>query len=281
MRTDYRNRPLVSGFPDLERLGVEWYAQHQETETDEAAKTADRLARLIGPPRGRPRLAVIGCGPRPAILRGLAARGYDAIGVEPLADAVGMAREYLAGVACVEIGAAESLPFEDESVEILILESVLEHVDSPTQSLVECFRVLKPGGVLYVSTTNRHAFSITGRNGEFRIPFYNWFPRLLKESYVFQHLHYRPELANFSPRPAVHWFSYTDLCREGRYAGFAQFYSLIDLLDESSPAVQHHLLRRVFLGLVKHNALMRSIALIQFGGSIFMLKRPSPSDNAP
>ena len=44
---------------------------------------------------------------------------------------------------------------------------------------------------------------------------------------MFHHLHYNPSLANFSLRPAVHWWTYADLCRAGREAGFAQFYTRI------------------------------------------------------
>ena len=55
-----------------------------------------------------------------------------------------------------------------------------------------------------MATTNRYRFSPTGSNDEFRVRFFNWFPRIVKESYVFQHLHFDPTLANYSPRPAVH-----------------------------------------------------------------------------
>ena len=49
---------------------------------------------------------------------------------------------------------------------------------------------------------------------------------------MFQMLHYEPQLANYNARPAVHWFSFPDLCRLGREAGFAQFYSPLDLIDD-------------------------------------------------
>jgi len=154
------------------------------------------------------------------------------------------------------------------------MQSLLEHMDAPARSLAEADRVLVTNGALHISTTNRWKFSFTGNNGEFRTRFYNWLPSIIKESYVFLHLHYQPSLANYSERPAVHWFSYPDLCKLGREAGFAKFYSWIDLVDEDSPIVAKSNLRRLLLNKVRYNPWLRSLALTQAGGSIFMLKRP-------
>lgn len=155
------------------------------------------------------------------------------------------------------------------------MESVLEHVDSPEKSLAECYRVLELGGALFVYTTNRWKFHWRGFNGEYQVPFFNWFPRIVQESYIFQALHYRPELANYNARPASHWFSYSDLCRLGRSAGFGQFYSMIDLVCMSHPMIAGKRLRRLLLNKIRYNPWLRALALTQSGGSIFMLKRPT------
>ena len=118
------------------------------------------------------------------------------------------AQEFLGAEGAVRQGVAEAIPLPDRSQDLVLFENVLEHVESPMASLKEIYRVLKAGGVAYVTTTNRFKFSLTGYNGEYRVPFFNWFPRAVKESYVFAHLHYRPQLANYSLRPAVHWFSF-------------------------------------------------------------------------
>jgi SAM-dependent methyltransferase len=46
----------------------------------------------------------------------------------------------------------EALPFEDESLDIVLCNHVLEHVNSPAQALQEMFRCLKPGGILIAQT---------------------------------------------------------------------------------------------------------------------------------
>ena len=47
------------------------------------------------------------------------------------------------------IATALDLPFADGSVDLVIMQGVLEHVPDATLSLGECIRVLKPGGKFY------------------------------------------------------------------------------------------------------------------------------------
>jgi hypothetical protein len=60
----------------------------------------------------------------------------------------------------------------------------------------------------------------------------------------------------------------------GREAGFAQFYSKLDLSKENDPAIQKRAASRMLYRYAKHYPWFRALALLQFGNSIFMLKRP-------
>jgi SAM-dependent methyltransferase len=186
---------------------------------------------------------------------------------------VDTALAFLDGRGTVLVGAAEQLPLADGSQNVVLFESVLEHVDSPIKTLNEAYRVLAAGGVAYVVTTNRLRFSPSGASGEFNVRFYNWLPRLVRESYVFEQLHFRPELANFTPRPAVHWFTYADLCELGRAASFAQFYSHVDLLRPDDATVKSTRWKRRLLERVQSTPWLRALALTQVGGTVIMWKR--------
>ena len=265
---------MSTGYPGLESAGVGYFANHQSEET----RTAELLAcigRLVNLSTAGKTVAVVGCGPKPVAVREWVEAGFDAVGIEPVVGSAAGAARFLGGRTRLGVGEVEALPLADRSQQFVIMDSVLEHVDSVPRALSECQRVLRPGGVLFVYTTNRWRFHLNGHNGEFRSPFFNWFPAAVKESYVFKHLHFDPKLANYSPRPAVHWFTYPGLCRAGREAGFAQFYSLLDLVDSGAPSVRRGHLRRPLLGLVRNRPWLRALALTQFGNSIFMLKRAS------
>lgn len=49
------------------------------------------------------------------------------------------------------LGDAASLPFEDNYIDVIIMNDAMEHVDNPLEVLNECHRVLKPGGRLYLN----------------------------------------------------------------------------------------------------------------------------------
>lgn len=269
----YENRRLSDGYPDLARMAAEYYFTHQEIH-ERVIETVACLGRLIDMSQGPRTVAVVGCGPNPASIAHLLSIGFDAVGVEPTPSSAETARQYLGDPTRVVEAGAESLPFAAGSQQVVVMESVLEHVDSPFHAASEAYRVLLPGGVLYIYTTNRLRFSPVGANGEFRVPFYNWLSPLLKESYVFHHLHYDPRLANYTTRPAVHWFTYAELCQLGRQAGFGQFYSPLDLLKPEDPSIRRSRLRQWLRPIAKRYPWLRAMALRQFGNAIFMWKRP-------
>ena len=271
----YAERKLAAGYPNLDQLAHEAFSHDvlsRLAETPQLQRLFTYLGRLVdlGEPKN---ILVLGCGPHPQPVQILANMGHKVVGVEPVQSFVETATHYLGDLASVNQGSAEDIPLPDSSQDVVLFESVLEHVDSIPHALEEIYRVLAPGGVLYLSTTNRHHFSLNGSNGEFNVPFYNWFPRLVKESYIFEHLHYRPELANYTERPAVHWLSFADLSSCGRDARFVKFYSIVDLMRPSDPSITKSWLRRILLPHIQSNPWLRSLALTQIGHGIFMTKR--------
>jgi ubiquinone/menaquinone biosynthesis C-methylase UbiE len=55
-------------------------------------------------------------------------------------------------------------PVETASIDLLVSDAVVEHVQDPDQYFAECQRVVKPGGVICIRTTNRWSYvSIAAR----------------------------------------------------------------------------------------------------------------------
>lgn len=268
----YRDRPLAELYPDLERLGAEYHARHHEEGPLFTPAVLECLPRIVAQAPDRSGL-VLGCGPRPRAMLAMADAGFRVVGIEPVSHNVAEAQRFVGARGEVLQGSAEDIPLAAGTQDFVLMESVLEHVDSPPRSLAEVYRVLRPGGVLYVYTTCRTKFHPRGFNGEYNVPFLNWFPAIVREAYVHHQQHFAPSLANFNARPAFHWYTYTELVRLGRYAGFAQFYSLIDVAGPDSIFVRGSALRRALLPRLRRHPWLRALALTQSGGSIFMVKR--------
>ena len=107
------------------------------------------------------------------------------------------------------VGWAQSLPFENEQFDVVLMPELLEHVSDWESCLLEAVRVLRPGGVLYVSTTN----ILCPVQQEFNLPLYSWYPPGIKRWCESKSLSTRPQWANHTRYPAVNWFSYFELRR--------------------------------------------------------------------
>lgn len=90
----------------------------------------------------RPRILDVGCGTG-ANLKMLAQFG-DAEGVDVSEDALDFCRAR--GLQNVRRGAAEELPYEDGSFDLVTALDVVEHLDDDVTGLKEMYRVLRPGG---------------------------------------------------------------------------------------------------------------------------------------
>jgi SAM-dependent methyltransferase len=106
------------------------------------------------PAKGR--VLEIGCGTGGITLH-LARAGFHAVGIDSLQYdpeilVAGNAYARRLGLpSCLEPADAASLPFVDGAFDAIVCFSVVEHLDDPLKALEEAIRVLKPGGVLFVS----------------------------------------------------------------------------------------------------------------------------------
>lgn len=171
----------------------------------------DRALQLIGGSRQRMeagplQVADIGCGTGTQA-RLWAELGHRVYGLDVNAPLIEIAerRARKAGLAIqFDVGSATELPYPDASMDVALLPELLEHVADWQGCLDEAIRILKPEGLLYVSTTNW----LCPLQDEFNLPLYSWYPGFLKRRYERLAVTSRPEIANYCKYPAVNWFSY-------------------------------------------------------------------------
>jgi ubiquinone/menaquinone biosynthesis C-methylase UbiE len=75
---------------------------------------------------------------------------------------------------------AMSLPFEENSIDIIVCNHVYEHVPEATRLMEEIYRILKKGGLCYFSAGNRYMIV----EGHYGLPFLSWLPNTLGHVYL-------------------------------------------------------------------------------------------------
>jgi len=114
------------------------------------------IARLRGKPPRQIRLLDVGCS-RGQFIAAAAELGFDAEGVEPAPQIAAAAR---ADGLKVHTGLLEEQRFPDTAFDAVTLFEVIEHLKEPCALLAECRRILRPGGVLALSTGNTASWTV-------------------------------------------------------------------------------------------------------------------------
>jgi 2-polyprenyl-6-hydroxyphenyl methylase/3-demethylubiquinone-9 3-methyltransferase len=164
------------------------------------------------------------------------------------------------------IGLATSMPWPDESADVCVALELLEHVADWRSCLNECIRILRPGGALYLTTTN-HLCPV---QAEFNLPLYSWYPASLKHRFERLAVTTRPDLANYAKYPAVNWFTYYGLRDTLAVSGFRCLdrFDMMNLAERGIPA-------RFIVGLMRSVPPLRGLAHVCTRGTrILALKRP-------
>lgn len=115
--------------------------------------TWPELARLYSANINRgARCLDVGCGDGNVSGRWLKAHGCDYVGVDISQHAVDQAE--MNGLSAVRIDDASALPFDAGSFDVAVCVEVVEHLFQPMGAMLEIHRILRPGGILMVTTPN-------------------------------------------------------------------------------------------------------------------------------
>jgi 2-polyprenyl-6-hydroxyphenyl methylase/3-demethylubiquinone-9 3-methyltransferase len=138
--------------------------------------------------------------------------GHRVVGVDINEPLVEIARKRAADKGLdvdFRIGTAVDLPLKDNSADVCVAEDLIEHVKDWESAVSEFVRILKPGGILWLTTTN----ALSPVQDEFNLKFFSWYPRFLKDHFIELAMTSRPELANHAKHPAYNWFTPYGLMR--------------------------------------------------------------------
>jgi SAM-dependent methyltransferase len=78
------------------------------------------------------------------------------VGVDPLAVSYGSLFPRWQRCASTVAAVGESLPFADESFDLVLCDNVVDHAESPRKIVGELVRILTPGGLLYFTVNIHH-----------------------------------------------------------------------------------------------------------------------------
>jgi 2-polyprenyl-6-hydroxyphenyl methylase/3-demethylubiquinone-9 3-methyltransferase len=258
MTTDDRRLPLAS---DVDHGSdpnfVAYYERASLSEETRARfeRVRDKVLALCarnGPRATCLRVADIGCGAgAQAALWAEAGHEVCGLDVNEALVAIAARRTAAAGLSIrLDVGTATALPYDDASMDVCLLPELLEHVEDWESCVREAARVLKPRGVLYLSTTN----VLCPVQQEFDLPLYSWYPRPLKRRYQRLAVTTRPDLVNHARYPAVHWFSFYGLRDHLSRLGF-ECLDRFDMIDASG----HGVLAGLALNAIKRVDLLRRL----------------------
>ena len=158
------------------------YDEYMEI-SDNWVKTFTRRLKQVAPYKSSGKALDIGCGPG-YFLTAAQKLGFDVYGLDPSDYIVAQAQKTWGDK--VQLGLIESADYAPESFDLVVAFDTFEHIYDPKKFLSAIHKVLKPGGVLAITTPNPTSLlsKISGKNWvSYKLPehvFY-WSPETIRK----------------------------------------------------------------------------------------------------
>ena len=79
---------------------------------------------------------------------------FHKYGIDVSQHAIARAKQILPHSKFAEVNVENSIPFKNNFFDIVTCNDVIEHLERPDAALIQIYKVLKPGGILYLTTPN-------------------------------------------------------------------------------------------------------------------------------
>jgi 2-polyprenyl-3-methyl-5-hydroxy-6-metoxy-1,4-benzoquinol methylase len=153
---------LNSTFSDIEiKEMYSYYSNCRQNFNSINAVRYKELLRKFGNMRSNNNILDIGCGIG-HFLNVASLNGWNAYGTEISEQACCIAKQKNKNIYCDEL---KNIKFQNGYFDVITMFEVLEHVENPSTLLEECQRVLRAGGILYLTTPNYQSLDrlLTGK----------------------------------------------------------------------------------------------------------------------
>jgi ubiquinone/menaquinone biosynthesis C-methylase UbiE len=110
----------------------------------------------------------------------LAADGAGAVGIDIDVPGITAAKERFGDRVAFVCTTGDTMPFPDESFDVVIFNHIYEHVVDPDAVMSEIHRVLKPTGVAYLGLGQKYQLV----EPHYKLPLLSWLPRSWGDRYV-------------------------------------------------------------------------------------------------
>jgi SAM-dependent methyltransferase len=165
----------------------------------------------------------------------------------------------------IELGNIEDADLGEGVYDIVVAASVFEHVEHWQDAIRGIYKALKPGGVLYFTSTNKFGLAETFCSHEYKFPFYGWLPDAWR--YRLRRSRQGDEIMELGID--FNQFTYPQLRRCFEEVGFSTVLDMVEMFDPdhlNNPTMW----KKTLLRALRRFKALKTIALVFAPGTSFV-----------